>query len=148
MRTYYRGPDAFVTADRFVWLTETPKIVPIRELRDIGLVQHLPRRRPADAAVAVSAGLGAFAAAGWLTLGIAAGAGVSVLAVLAMTVALRTRRSRGTRTFRVVATVNGIRTMIYEARDLRVFNQVTRALRRSVEDDRRSHAGYGLAAAS
>ena len=148
MRTYYRGPDAFVTADKFVWLTATPRIVPIRQLSEIGLVEHLPGRRPADASVAVSAGLAAFAAASWLTLGIAVGAGVSALAVLAMTVALRTRRSRGTRTFRVIATVNGSRTMVYEARDLRVFNQVTRALRRSVEDDRRSRAEFGLAKAS
>ena len=147
MRTYYRGPDAFVTADRFVWLGETPRIVPIRDLRDIGLVVHTPRR-PANAAVVVSAGLVAFAAASWLTLGAAAGAVVSILAVLSVTVALRTRQTWGARSFRVVATVRGSRAVIYAAQDLRVYNQVTRALRRSVEDDRRSRAHEGLAAVS
>jgi hypothetical protein len=37
--------------------------------------------------------------------------------------------------------------VIYEARDLRVFNQVTRALRRAVEDDRRAQSHDGLVAA-
>jgi hypothetical protein len=37
MRTYYRGPDAVVTSELFVWLTRPARIFVIRELRDVGI---------------------------------------------------------------------------------------------------------------
>jgi hypothetical protein len=62
-------------------------------------------------------------------------------------VAVSTRKFRDTRSYRVVATVRGVRTVIFEARDLTVFNQVTRALRRAVEDGRRNDEHIRLVAA-
>lgn len=147
MRTYYRGPDAFVTADRFVWLGETPKMFPVRDLREIHLVENAAQR-PAGVAVATGAGMLTFAGAAWLALGMIVGVAVSALAVSVVVVAVRSRRSWGGRSYRVVATVRGARTVIYEARDPRVFNQVTRALRRAVENDRRSPDDHRLVAAS
>jgi hypothetical protein len=62
-------------------------------------------------------------------------------------VAVSTRRFRDARSYRVVATVRGVRTVIFEAREERVFNQVTRALNRAVEDDLRARVHHGLIAA-
>jgi hypothetical protein len=146
MRTYYRGADAFVTADRFVWRLETPRIFALRELRDIRRVEHVPQRRT-DVVLVAAAGSVAFAAATWAVLGLVIGVTAVTLSVTAAMIAVSTRRFRDARSYRVVATVRGVRTVIYEARDLRVFNQVTRALSRAVEDDRRARTHYGLIAA-
>lgn len=148
MRTYYRGPDAFVTADRFVWLMETPRIVPVRELRAIQRIEHAARTRSTDSLMILAGGLAAFAAAGWVTAGAVAGSALAILAASAMLAAVCMRQSSGARTYRIVATVGGSRTTIFESRDLRVFNQVTRALKRSLENHRGDPADYGLAAAS
>jgi hypothetical protein len=148
MRTYYRGPDAFVTAERFVWLMDTPKIVPVREMRAIQRIEHAARTRSTDALMVMAGGLATLAAAGWVTVGAVAGAALAALAVTAMLVAVCSRQSSGARSYRIVATVGGARTTIFESRDPRVFNQVTRALKRSLENDLRNYADYGLAAAS
>jgi hypothetical protein len=147
MRTYYRGPNAFVTADRFVWRLDTPRIFAVRELRDIRRVEHVPQGRRADVVVVAAAGSIAFAAASWLVVGPVIGAAAVALSVMAATVAVSTRKFRDTRSYRVVATVRGVRTVIFEARDLTVFNQVTRALRRAVEDGRRNDEHIRLVAA-
>lgn len=147
MRTYYRGPDAVVTADRFIWRSDTPRIFPLRELRDIRRVEHVPQGRPADVVMVAAAGAVAFAAASWVVLGPVIGAAAVVVTVTAAIAAVSTRRFRDTRSYRVIATVRGARTVIYEAREPRVFNQVTRALNRAVEDDHRARADYRLAAA-
>lgn len=148
MRTYYRGPDAFVTADNFVWLGTTPRIVPVRELRAIQRVEQTARARFADTLLVASAGLAALAGAAGLTAGALAGISLAVLAVSAAVVAVCSRQMSSARIYRVVATVRGARTTVYESRDIRVFNQVTRALRRSLENSRRDHSDYRLAAAS
>ena len=49
--------------------------------------------------------------------------------------------------WQVHARYRGGETVIYASPDARVFNQVTRALRRSLEDDRQEPSTYGLAAA-
>jgi hypothetical protein len=147
MRTYYTGPDAFVTADRFVWRLDTPRIFPVRELRDIHRVEHVPQRRPAGAVLIGAVVAMATAAASWVVLGLFAGVVTVTLAVACVMAAMSTRRYRSARSYRVVATVRGVRTVIYEAREMRVFNQVTRALNRAVEDGRGSREHYGLIAA-
>ena len=38
-RTYYRGPDAVVTSEVFIWRTTPPKIFVIRELKRVGIVR-------------------------------------------------------------------------------------------------------------
>ena len=48
MRTYYRGPGALVTADRFVWRLNTPRTFAVRELQEICRVKHVPQGRPTD----------------------------------------------------------------------------------------------------
>lgn len=147
MRTYYRGPDATVKADRFVWLLDTPQIFALRELRDIRRVEHVPQGRSADAVLVSAAGSVAVAAASWVFVGPVIGAVAVTLAVVAAIGAVSTRRYRSTRSFRVVATVRGVRTIIFETREETVFNQVTRALSRAVDDDLHGHAHYGLIAA-
>jgi hypothetical protein len=149
MRIYYRGPDAFVTADQFVWLQDnTSRIVPVRRLRDIQLVEQVARTRFGDAFRVAGGGLAVFAFAGWFTAGRVAGVILATLAVLAMLVAVCSRQMAGARIYRVVANLSGAPTTVFESRDFRVFNQVTRALRRSVENGRRIHADYPLARAS
>jgi hypothetical protein len=138
MRTYYRGPNAFVTADRFVWRLDTPRIFPVRELRDIRRVEHVPQGRRADVVIVAAAGSIAFAAVGWVVVGPVIGAAAVTLSVMASMVAVTTRKFRDTRSYRLVATVGGVRTVIFEAREMRVFNQVARALSRAVDEDRRS----------
>jgi Family of unknown function (DUF6232) len=147
MRTYYRGPHAFVTADRFVWRLDTPKIFALSELRDIRRVVHVPQGRRTDAVLVAAAGSMAFAAASWVVVGPVIGAVAVGLSIIAAMVAASTRRFRDTRSYRVVATVQGARTVIFEARDLQVFNQVTRALSRAVDDGRHSDDHIGLVAA-
>jgi hypothetical protein len=148
MRTYYRGPDAFVTADQFVWLVDTPRIVPVRELRTIQRIEQAARTRSTDGLLVTAAGLGVFAAAGWLAAGPLAGALLATLAVSLLIAAVCKRQSSGARSYRVVATVRGARTTIYESRDLQRFNQVARALGRSLENCRHPRADIGLATAS
>jgi hypothetical protein len=148
MRTYYRGPDAYLTTDRFVWLVDTPKIVPVRELRAIQRIEQAAGARSSDALLVTSGGLALCAAAGWLSAGALAGGVLALLAVSAAVVAVRSRQSTGARIHRVVATVRGARTTIYESRDLQRFNQVTRALGRCLENHRHRRADYGLASAS
>ena len=59
MRTYYRGPDALVTDEHFVWRTATPRIFAVRELRNVGLVRDdVVDRRP-DVAMVAAAGMAA-----------------------------------------------------------------------------------------
>jgi Family of unknown function (DUF6232) len=147
MRTYYRGPDAFVTADRFVWRLDTPRIFALRELRDIRRVEHVPQGRPAHVVLVAAAGAMAFAAVSWVAVGAVIGITAATLTVTGAMVAVSTRRFRDARSYRVVATVRGVRTVIFEAREERVFNQVTRALNRAVEDDLRARVHHGLIAA-
>ncbi|MFG1605519.1 DUF6232 family protein [Actinoplanes sp. NPDC049265] len=148
MLIYYRGPDAFITDDKFVWLHDTPRIVPVRALRDVQLVEQAARTRFADTFRIAGGGLAVFAVAGWFTAGPMVGATLAILAVSAMLVAVRSRQILGAKNYRVVANLSGARATIYESRDVRVFHQVTRALRRSVENGRRDHSDYRLAPAS
>ena len=44
-RTYYRGPDAVVTDQLFVWLTKPTRSYVVRDLRNVGLVRAQASRR-------------------------------------------------------------------------------------------------------
>jgi hypothetical protein len=149
MRTYYRGPDAFVTDDKFVWRQlQISRIALVRELRDIQRVEQSAGSRFADAFRIASGGLAAFAVAGWIAAGPLAAGVLVVLAVLAMLVAVCSRQFAGAKTYCLVASLGGARTTVYESRDVRRFEQVRRALVRSVENSRREQSDYGLAIAS
>ena len=73
MRTYYRGPDALVTQERFVWRTSSPRIFVVRELQNAVLVRcNVPDRRP-NPALLVALTMAALAAASWMLVGPAVG---------------------------------------------------------------------------
>ncbi|XVV17193.1 DUF6232 family protein [Actinoplanes sp. CA-131856] len=134
-RIYYRGPDAVVTSDHIVWLTEPVRTFPRRELRELGVVRAAPP--PASAGARVLAGasvlvavvaLGAAAYSGrtpmWITAAV-----VDVLAIVGVWSAL----GRRTRTWEIHAKHHGAEVVVYASRDDRVFHQVQRAIRRSIE---------------
>jgi hypothetical protein len=144
-RTYYRGPDAVVTDRFFVWHTTPTKSFVVRDLRNVGFVRsETDQFRPYTAYSAVGALI--LAVTMWTmvkspayALGILTVAIPSLFAVVSM----RTRPRR----WELRATYRGARVVLYASSDVRVFNQVTRALRRAVEDARPPQGNYDLAAA-
>ncbi|WP_143235005.1 DUF6232 family protein [Paractinoplanes atraurantiacus] len=134
-RIYYRGPDAVVTSDHIVWLTEPVRSFPRRELRELGIVRAAPP--PASAGARVLAGVsvlvavvatGAAAYADSTTMWVTA-AIIDVVAVICVWGAL----GRRTRTWEIHAKHHGAEVVVYASRDDRVFHQVQRAIRRSME---------------
>jgi hypothetical protein len=142
-RTYYDGPDATVTDDQFIWRSSAARLVfDVHHLRNVGLVQAPARVRPF---APVLAGSTAFAAlAGWTLLAhpILYVAGFLVLATPAVAAVWREPRH-----WELHAQYRDRAVVLYSSADSRVFNQVSRALRRAMEDTRRTSWGYGLAAA-
>lgn len=142
-RIYYRGPDALVSDDRFVWHpTTTPSVFSIPDLHHVGLVQAPARIRPyvpALAAVAI-----AMAAAGWILLPDPAVYVAVFLTLAAPSVAVMWREPGR---WELHAQYRGTAVVLYSSTNPRVFNQVSRALRRAMEDHGRTPRGYGLAAA-
>lgn len=142
-RTYYHGPDAMVTDDLFVWNTVSAQhSFSVRDLRNVGLVQAPARMRPFAPALAV--GVLFAAGAGWSlmpspTWYVAGFLAVSVPAVMACW--------RRPPHWELHAQYRNQAVVLYSSRDARVFNQVSRALRRAMEDTRGTTWGYGLAAA-
>ncbi|GAA2491920.1 DUF6232 family protein [Winogradskya humida] len=147
MRTYYRSREVLVTDEYFVWRASTTQIVPIGELRDVRLVRGEASRVGIAAMVATTAGLVTLAGASWAVMGQLAGYALAATATMIAAVAVRSPRRRATRVWNVEATLRGSRVIIYSSPDLRVFNQVTRALRRTIEVNQPGHDSYGLAAA-
>ncbi|MDI6100560.1 DUF6232 family protein [Actinoplanes sp. NEAU-A12] len=142
-RIYYRGPDALVSDDRFVWhATHTSLAFAITELRNVGLVQAPARVRPHAPAFAVAAL--ALAAAGWILLPDPA---IYVLAFLGLAASGLALAWREPGRWELHAQYRGTAVVLYSSADDRVFNQVSRALRRAMEDRRRTSRGFGLAAA-
>jgi hypothetical protein len=144
-RTYYRGPDAVVTDRLFVWHTTPAKGFVVRDLRNVGLVRsEADRLRPHTAHVAGGALI--LVAATWSVFDTPAAYATGVLAVaLPAAFATATRRLRPQR-WEMRATYRGYEVVLYASSDVRVFNQVARALRRSVEDCRPPAGSYKLAA--
>jgi hypothetical protein len=91
--------------------------------------------------------LTALAGASWMLVNPIVGAVLGFLAVLAGAAAMVTQPRRTVYQWQVRATYHGAPVTVYTSVDQRVFNQVTRALRRAVEDARPTHADHGLAAA-
>lgn len=142
-RIYYRGPDALVSDDRFVWHpTSAPQVFAIPDLRNVGLVQAPARIRPhapAAAAIAIAA-----AAACWLLLPEST---VYVLVFLGLVIPGVAMMWREPGRWELHAQYRGTAVVLYSSPDARVFNQVSRALRRAMEDRRPTAWGFGLAAA-
>jgi hypothetical protein len=145
-RTYYRGPDAVVTDQLFVWLTKPTRGYVVRDLRSVGLVRT-EANRLRSYTLHVASGTLVLAVATWMTLETPAAYALGALAVAmpsAFAVArMRTRPQR----WEIRATYRGARVLLYTSTDVRVFNQVARALRRAVEDARPPVNNRDLAAA-
>ena len=142
-RIYYRGPDALVSDDRFVWHpTTAPVVFAVPDLRNVGLVQAPARVRTfAPVAVAV---IVAMAAAGWILLPDPA---IYVLVFLGLAILGVAVAWREPGRWELHAQYRGTAVVLYSSSNPRIFNQVSRALRRAMEDRRRTSWGYGLAAA-
>lgn len=147
MRTYYRGPDALVTDEHFVWRSSSSQIFTVHELRNVGRVPgHVSAPHPGTV-LGVAATVLVVAAASWTALGSAVGyASLALSAVIVMT-AVVAQRQRASRRWELQATWRGLPVTLYSSSDVRVFNQVSRALGRSIEDNHQHRTAYGLAAA-
>jgi uncharacterized protein DUF6232 len=129
MRTFYQGPDAVVTETHFVWHQPAAKIFNIEDLENIRLVDA--SSGPLSIAqFAAGVGLLTTGVAAWIALGPMAGAPVIVVAVV---LAIAGRRLRGRPAWQIRATYRSREVTVYSATDPRIFNQVTRALRRTIE---------------
>jgi Family of unknown function (DUF6232) len=134
-RTYYRGPDAVVTDQLFVWLTRPAKSYVVRDLRSVGLFRAEVNRLRSYT-LHVASGTLVLAVATWFAFDSPA-----VYALGALTIALPStftvaRMRTPAQRWQLQATYRGAPVLLYASRDVRVFNQVARALRRAVEDAR------------
>jgi hypothetical protein len=133
-RTYYRGPDAVVTSELFVWRTSPAKTFVIRELKRVGIARcDAGSGRPHTVHAAAGPVL---VIAAWPILHTSAmvsvGAVVAVAAVVAAG-AVTYRRLRP-RLWELHGIYRNAEVILYASTDARVFNQVARALRRAMED--------------
>ncbi|MEU7904083.1 DUF6232 family protein [Actinoplanes sp. NPDC049118] len=145
MRIYYRGPDAFLTDEHFIWNGSERADFVIRDLREVGRIRSVAAGLSTNTVLVVTTAL-AFFVAGWLMVAPAAAYPLSLVVVAASVATLAVRQRRKVSLWQVQATYRGSRVTIYASSDERVFNQVTRALSRAIEDARSSSAPYRLAA--
>lgn len=138
MRTYYRGPDAAVTDELFIWQSGATKSFVVAELHDVGLV----RQEASRLGRLLAALLLAVAGGAWVQLGllakwyVGAGALVAALAVAGW--------PPSARSWTLTAAYRGdVEVTLYSSADAQVFNQVSRALRRAMENSRPPRAGGG-----
>jgi hypothetical protein len=141
MRTYYRGPDAVITDTYFVWQTPSVRIFAIDDLDDVRL-ERTVAGGPSGVELVLGLGLFSLAIVAGLKFG-ALGAAPLVAALVAVVlIALRRRTGHA---WEIRAKYRAQDVTVYTSRDPRIFNQVTRALRRTIE--RRSiRQSYDLAA--
>jgi hypothetical protein len=131
VRTYYRGPDAAVTDELFIWQAGATKAFVVAELRRVSMErQEAGRLGRIGAAVLL-----AVAGAGWVQLELPARwyAGIGAL-VVALVVA---GWPAHTRSWALTAAYRGDdQVTLYTSVDRQRFHQVSRALRRAMEDAR------------
>jgi uncharacterized membrane protein len=146
-RTYYRGPDAVVTDKFLIWRTTPSRSFVVRDLRSVGIVRsEEDRLRPYTAHVVAGSLVLVIAMVTVLDYSpVAYALGAFAVAIPTVWAAARTRMRP--RRWELHATYRGSRVVLYASSDVRVFNQVTRALRRAVEDARPPSDEYDLAAA-
>lgn len=136
MRTYYRGNDALVTSELFVRRTTSAKQFAIRDMRNVCIACDTGSGR-SKLLIAPTAGFLCLAAtaAAWTAGGRYAVFILVIAALIAVGAALVWQREP-TR-WELRAQYRGRPVTLYTSRNTRVFNQVTRALRRAIEADRR-----------
>jgi hypothetical protein len=132
-RTYYRGPDAVVTSEIFIWRTSPPKIFVIRELKRVGIVRRDIDRRPRIPKA--GAGSVVLAVAIWPIVDTPVLITTAVLAVAVPAAAVTAYWRNRPRLWELHALYRGTEAVLYASTDARVFNQVSRALRRAMEDN-------------
>jgi hypothetical protein len=140
MRTYYRGPDAVVTDTHFVWRSPTVRIFAVDDLNNVRLVRT--EAGPSAAAIAVGFGLSVVAVVAGLRFGVLAAAPLVAALVVVLLAGVR---KRGGPAWEIRAYYRTREVTLYMSEDPRIFNQVTRALRRTIER-RGVPQSYGLAA--
>lgn len=146
MRTFYDGPDALVTENHFIWRTDPLRAFIIGDLRDVRLVQRDVGSRRVIVTAATIAAAALIVAPGWLVLHTTVDRLVLLgAAVVAVTLATLGRRS--VHQWELRATYQTREVVLYTTLELRTFNQVTRALRRSLESAARVRGHYRMAVA-
>jgi hypothetical protein len=133
MRTYYRGPDAVVTSTAFAGRA-TARPYAIRDLQNVRITRT---EHTQPSAAHVAAGVLFLAAAAW-PLWKASPLYALVLLALglpALAAGVLVWRQRP-QTYQLWATYRGADVLLYSSTHARVFNQVSRALRRALEDAR------------
>ena len=149
MRTYYRGPDAVLTDDHFMWRTgASTRIFAVRELRDVGLVRGEPAGSRLGAMIVTAAGLVTLTVASWTLAGPVVGYTAAAAAVVLASIVVAARGGRSACRWSLQGTYRGVPVILYSSPDPRVFNQVTRALRRAIEDGRATRPAPGAVPAS
>ena len=146
-RIYYRGPDAVVTDELFIWRGTSARSFLVRDLHNVGEVRVAAEPASPATVLTVAAGTVAAVGAGWTLLQPPTAYAIGLLAVtvpLAFTVPSMVRRARG---WELHATYRGTDVVLYACADERRFGQVKRALRRSLENGRPHGKGLDLAAA-
>jgi hypothetical protein len=145
MRIYYRGPDAFLTDEHFTWNGPEPANFAIRDLREVGRVCSVAAGIGIRTVLVAGSVLAVFVAA-WFAVAPAAAYPLSLGVVAAGIVAMVVRRRRTVSLWQVQATYHGSRVTVYASTDERVYNQVTRALCRAIQDGRPAPVPHRLAA--
>lgn len=145
MRTYYRGNDALVTDVHFIWGTTPPQTFMIRELQDVGLVRGGSGPLRPKAAY-TTGGLLVGVAAAWFVLGGSFGHVGAVLGLAFSAFVVGAYGLSSPRDWELRATYRHAEVLLYASPDSRIFHQVSRALRRSMEDARPASSWYDLAA--
>jgi Family of unknown function (DUF6232) len=134
-RSYYRGPDALVTSEKFVWRTAPARVFAIRELRKVGIVRAADDDGRSTSAH-VAGGSVILVAATWPVWDtpqlVALGALIIAVPGVVAAACWRMRPQA----WELRATYRGMDVILYASSDVRVFNQVSRGLRRSMEDAR------------
>ncbi|WP_250029153.1 DUF6232 family protein [Paractinoplanes maris] len=146
-RTYYRGPDAVVTDELFIWLGVPVKSFAVHDLHHVGEARVAAQPASPRVVLAVAAGTVAAIGAVWTLVSPPTAYAIGLIAVLvplAFTVPSMVHRVRG---WELHATYRGSVVVLYACADERQFGQVKRALRRSIENARPHGRGLDLAAA-
>jgi hypothetical protein len=141
MRTYYRGPDAVITDTHFVWQTPSVQIFAIDDLADLRL-ERTVAGGPSGMEFVLGLALFSLAIVAGLKFGVIGAAPLVAALVVVVVIALRRRTGHA---WEIRARYRTQEVTVYTSGDPRIFNQVTRALRRTIER-RAIRQSYDLAA--
>jgi hypothetical protein len=144
MRIYYRGPDVLITQEAFVRRTAPRRIFVIRDLHHVVMIRgDLDPARSTSAHVA--GGALVLVAASWpLVDNPAAVAAAALIVTLPGVAGIACWRMRPRR-WELRADYQGHEVILYASADITTFNQVSRGLRRAIENATPPASYYELA---